>query len=141
MMSESDCMVSVQIFGLKDSQATRAAERFFKERRVAIQFVDLKQKDVIGSRLSTHPYGLVSEVLARGATPPSLERVLADNQALYAGFELGYPPPGPDDEYATVIHRRYAATWKMLGRALERAGRRDDAAAAYAAAERIGPRE
>ncbi len=44
MMSESDCMVSVQIFGLKDSQATRAAERFFKERRVAIQFVDLKQK-------------------------------------------------------------------------------------------------
>jgi arsenate reductase (glutaredoxin) len=44
MMSESDCMVSVQIFGLKDSQATRAAERFFKERRVAIQFIDLKQK-------------------------------------------------------------------------------------------------
>lgn len=37
-------MLSVQIFGVKDSQATRAAERFFKERRVAIQFVDLKQK-------------------------------------------------------------------------------------------------
>lgn len=37
-------MVIVQIFGLKSSQATRAAERFFKERRVAIQFVDLKQK-------------------------------------------------------------------------------------------------
>ena len=37
-------MLSVQIFGLKNSQATRAAERFFKERRVAIHFVDLKQK-------------------------------------------------------------------------------------------------
>jgi arsenate reductase-like glutaredoxin family protein len=37
-------MVGVQIFGLKNSQATRAAERFFKERRVVIQFVDLKQK-------------------------------------------------------------------------------------------------
>jgi arsenate reductase-like glutaredoxin family protein len=37
-------MVSVQIFGLKSSQATRAAERFFKERGVAIHFVDLKQK-------------------------------------------------------------------------------------------------
>jgi arsenate reductase (glutaredoxin) len=37
-------MVSVQIFGLKNSQATRAAERFFKERRVAIHFVDLKRK-------------------------------------------------------------------------------------------------
>ena len=37
-------MVGVQIFGMKNSQATRAAERFFKERRVVIQFVDLKQK-------------------------------------------------------------------------------------------------
>jgi arsenate reductase (glutaredoxin) len=37
-------VVSVQIFGLKNSQATRAAERFFKERRVTIHFVDLKKK-------------------------------------------------------------------------------------------------
>lgn len=37
-------MKNVQIFGLKNSQATRAAERFFKERRVEIHFVDLKQK-------------------------------------------------------------------------------------------------
>jgi arsenate reductase-like glutaredoxin family protein len=37
-------MVNVQIFGLKSSQASRAAERFFKERRIPIQFVDLKQK-------------------------------------------------------------------------------------------------
>lgn len=36
--------VVVQIFGVKNSQATRAAERFFKERRAQIQFVDLKQK-------------------------------------------------------------------------------------------------
>jgi arsenate reductase len=34
----------VQIFGVKSSQATRAAERFFKERRVAIHFVDLAKK-------------------------------------------------------------------------------------------------
>ncbi len=37
-------MLSVQIFGLKNSPATRAAERFFKERSIAIHFVDLKQK-------------------------------------------------------------------------------------------------
>ena len=43
-LPESDYMVSVQIFGVKNSQATRAAERFFKERGVAIHFVDLKQK-------------------------------------------------------------------------------------------------
>ncbi len=37
-------MQIVQIFGLKNSQATRAAERFFKERGIPIQLVDLKQK-------------------------------------------------------------------------------------------------
>ena len=37
-------MSNVQIFGLKGSQSTRAAERFFKERRVPIHSVDLKQK-------------------------------------------------------------------------------------------------
>jgi len=37
-------MMTVQIFGVKNSHETRAAERFFKERRVAIQMVDLKQK-------------------------------------------------------------------------------------------------
>jgi arsenate reductase (glutaredoxin) len=37
-------MVNVQIFGVKNSPATRAAERFFKERRVEIHFVDLKKK-------------------------------------------------------------------------------------------------
>jgi arsenate reductase-like glutaredoxin family protein len=39
-------MVTVQIFGLKNSSATRAAERFFKERRTVIQFVDLKRKPI-----------------------------------------------------------------------------------------------
>src|SRR4051795_7443519 len=36
--------IQVQIFGIKSSQATRAAERFFKERGVKLHIVDLKQK-------------------------------------------------------------------------------------------------
>lgn len=36
--------MNVQIFGVKNSQATRAAERFFKERRVDIHYVDLQKK-------------------------------------------------------------------------------------------------
>ncbi len=36
--------MTIQIFGVKNSPATRAAERFFKERRVAFQLVDLKKK-------------------------------------------------------------------------------------------------
>ncbi|MBL8174229.1 MAG: arsenate reductase [Bryobacterales bacterium] len=37
-------MLGVQIFGVKNSQAARAAERFFKERRIPLQIVDLKQR-------------------------------------------------------------------------------------------------
>lgn len=44
-------MTGVQIFGVKSSPATRAAERFFKERRVTIQFVDLKQKPMAPGEL------------------------------------------------------------------------------------------
>jgi arsenate reductase len=36
--------MTIQIFGVKGSQATRAAERFFKERRATIQLVDLQKK-------------------------------------------------------------------------------------------------
>jgi arsenate reductase len=39
-------MHNIQIFGVKNSPATRAAERFFKERRIPVQFVDLKQKSM-----------------------------------------------------------------------------------------------
>jgi len=39
-------MAIVQIFGVKNSPATRAAERFFKERRAAVQMVDLKKKGI-----------------------------------------------------------------------------------------------
>ncbi len=39
-------MANVQIFGVQKSQATRAAERFFKERRAVIQMVDLKKKAI-----------------------------------------------------------------------------------------------
>ncbi len=36
--------MTIQVFGIKNSASTRAAERFFKERRVPIQSIDLKQK-------------------------------------------------------------------------------------------------
>ena len=42
---------NVQIFGIKNSQETRAAERFFKERRIAIHLVDLKQKPMSGGEI------------------------------------------------------------------------------------------
>jgi arsenate reductase-like glutaredoxin family protein len=43
--------LSVQIFGLESDQATRAAIRFFKERRVAIHQVDLRRKPIAPGEL------------------------------------------------------------------------------------------
>ena len=44
-------MANVQIFGVKNSAATRAAERFFKERRATIQMVDLKKKAIAAGEI------------------------------------------------------------------------------------------
>ncbi|HEX9549637.1 MAG TPA: hypothetical protein VF971_00940 [Candidatus Limnocylindrales bacterium] len=40
-----------QVFGREDSQETRAALRFLKERRIAIQFVDLRRKPIAAGEL------------------------------------------------------------------------------------------
>lgn len=41
----------VQVFGAEDSSSTRAALRFFKERRIAVQFVDLRRKPIAAGEL------------------------------------------------------------------------------------------
>jgi arsenate reductase-like glutaredoxin family protein len=45
-------MTNVQIFGVKNSQPKRAAERFFKERRIAIQMVDLTKKPLAPTEIN-----------------------------------------------------------------------------------------
>ena len=42
---------SVQVFGTPDSQATRAALRFFKERRTQVHFVDVSRKPMAPAEL------------------------------------------------------------------------------------------
>ena len=44
--------LSVQIFGHDRDQATRAAQRFFKERRIAIHQVDLSRKPIARGELA-----------------------------------------------------------------------------------------
>ena len=38
--------MNIQIFGTKKSAETRKAERFFKERGIKYQFIDLKEKEL-----------------------------------------------------------------------------------------------
>lgn len=42
----------VQIFGTKKSRGARAAERFFKERRVKVHYVDLAQRPISRGELT-----------------------------------------------------------------------------------------
>ena len=44
--------VTVQMFGLRKSASTRAAERFFKERRIKVHFVDLAVKPISKGELA-----------------------------------------------------------------------------------------
>src|SRR3954467_4686195 len=113
-------MVSVQIFGVKNSHSTRAAERFFKERGIKLHIVDLKQKPFapgeikrfidrfgLGSLLDTESKAYIdaglkylkvsdSEMISRIEKEPKLLRL----PLVRAGNRLSV---GPDD-----------AAWKAM---------------------------
>jgi arsenate reductase-like glutaredoxin family protein len=44
-------MPNIQVFGLDDSQSTRAALRFFRERRIVVHYVDLRKKPIAPGEL------------------------------------------------------------------------------------------
>jgi arsenate reductase-like glutaredoxin family protein len=44
-------MPDIQVFGFEDSSPTRAAQRFFRERRVAVHFVDLRKRPIAAGEL------------------------------------------------------------------------------------------
>lgn len=50
-MSATGAGPSVQVFGREDDRETRAAQRFFKERRIAIHFVDLRKRAIAPGEL------------------------------------------------------------------------------------------
>jgi arsenate reductase (glutaredoxin) len=45
--------MNIQIFGKKNCNESRKAERWFKERRIAFQFIDLKEKGFSPKELET----------------------------------------------------------------------------------------
>ena len=43
-------MPNIQVFGMEDSNATRGALRFFRERRIVVHYVDLRKKPIAAGR-------------------------------------------------------------------------------------------
>jgi len=60
--------LNIQIFGVRKSQATRAAERFFKERGATIQFVDLTKRPMAPGEIRrfSDRFGLAALMDAEG---------------------------------------------------------------------------
>ena len=54
----------VQVFGTPDSQPTRAALRFFKERRIDVHFVDIRRKPMAAGELRRFVERLGARALA-----------------------------------------------------------------------------
>lgn len=67
----------VQVFGLEGDQSTRAALRFFKERRIAVHFVDLRRKPIAPGELRRFVERLGAAALLDPESRPYREAGLA----------------------------------------------------------------
>ena len=56
-------MPDIQVFGLDDSSATRAAQRFFRERRIVVSYVDLRKRRLAPAELRRFVEGLGARAL------------------------------------------------------------------------------
>ena len=70
-------MPNIQIFGLEDSNATRAALRFFRERRIVVHFVDLRKKPIAAGELRRFTERLGAAALLDTDSRPYKEQGLA----------------------------------------------------------------
>ena len=69
--------MNVQIFGRGDCSDTRKAERWFKERRIPFQFIDLKVKGLAPRELETVAHAVGWEKLLDRESKQFLEKGLA----------------------------------------------------------------
>jgi arsenate reductase len=70
-------MPNIQVFGLDDSQATRAALRFFRERRIVVHYVDLRKRPLAAAELRRFTDRLGAAALLDTQSRPYREQGLA----------------------------------------------------------------
>ena len=63
-------MPDIQVFGREDSSETRAALRFFRERRIAVSFVDLRKRPIAVGELRRFTERLGGRALLDDASKP-----------------------------------------------------------------------
>jgi arsenate reductase-like glutaredoxin family protein len=70
-------MPDIQVFGRDDSSATRAALRFFRERRVVVHYVDLKKRGIAAGELQRFTQRLGAAALLDPTSRPYRDEGLA----------------------------------------------------------------
>ena len=70
-------MPNIQVFGFEDDNATRAALRFFRERRIVVHFVDLRKKPIAAGELRRFSDKLGAAALLDTESRPYREQGLA----------------------------------------------------------------
>jgi arsenate reductase (glutaredoxin) len=70
-------MPNIQVFGMDDSPATRAALRFFRERRIVVHYVDLRKKPIAQGELRRFTDKLGAAALLDTDSRPFREQGLA----------------------------------------------------------------
>jgi arsenate reductase-like glutaredoxin family protein len=70
-------MPDIQVFGRDDSSATRAALRFFRERRVVVHYVDLKKRPIAAGELQRFTQRLGAAALLDPESRPYRDAGLA----------------------------------------------------------------
>ena len=79
-------MPDIQVFGRDDSSATRAALRFFRERRIVVTYVDLKKRPIAPGELRRFVERLGARSLLDPESKPykdqGLEYLSTDDAAL-----------------------------------------------------------
>jgi len=70
-------MPEIQVFGRDDSSATRAALRFFRERRVVVHYVDLKKRPIAAGELQRFTQRLGAAALLDPSSRPYRDAGLA----------------------------------------------------------------
>jgi arsenate reductase (glutaredoxin) len=73
-------MPKIDVLGVEGSASTRAAVRFFRERRIVVRFVDLSKRPIDAAELRVVVERLGAGALAPGVAPD----VLSDRGALLA---------------------------------------------------------
>ena len=101
-------------------------------------FVDLSVGKVL-QVFPSYPYGTLFRVLPRGQPRPSLDEVAALNRAWFAALDLHYAHPGIEDEFPTMIHDGYAATWQIIADGYAKAGKTSEAASAEKQVQQLEP--